>query len=133
MTSKRVSTTSVAADAPLAFYSNSPENTDVGPNYKIVIPGNTVGAMYLSSNDIGYNETDEVVIAAEDAAAAAAAATKAAEVVAGGLSPSLSDIQVVSKTVVYDASGNPSVEIVFKIKNSSGQTLKGVNARVELL
>jgi hypothetical protein len=130
MTSKRVSTTSVAADAPIALYSNSPENTDLGGNYKIVIPGNTVGAMYLSSNEIGYNESDGITIAAEDAAAAAAEAAKA---VTGALSPSLSDIQVVSNTVVYDASGNPSVEIIFKIKNSSGKTLKGINARVELL
>jgi hypothetical protein len=46
--------------------------------------------------------------------------------------PSLSDIQLFSKNVVYDAAGNPSVELVFKIKNSSGQALKGINARVEL-
>ena len=133
MTSKRVSTTSVAADAPIALYSNSPENTDVGKNYKIVIPGNTVGAMYLASSEIGYNETDSVAIVVEDAAAAAAAAVDAAKTVTPITSPSLSDIQVVSKTVVYDASGNPSVEVVFKIKNSSGKTLKGINARVELL
>ena len=133
MTLKRVSTTSVAADAPIALYSNSPENTDVGKNYKIVIPGNTVGAMYLSSSEIGYNETDSVAIVVEDAAAAAAAAVDAAKTVTPITSPSLSDIQVVSKTVVYDASGNPSVEVVFKIKNSSGKTLKGINARVELL
>lgn len=134
MTSKRVSTTNVAADAPIALYSNSPENTDVSGNYKIVIPGNTIGAMYLSSGEIGYNETDGTTLAAEDAAAAAAAAAEEAaksNTVIGH--PSLSDIQVVSKTVVYDSAGNPSVEVVFKIKNSSGKTLKGINARVELL
>jgi hypothetical protein len=132
MVTKRVSTTSVTADAPIAVYSNSPENNDLGPNYKKVIPGNTVGAMYLSSGDISYNEVDGTVVIVEEAAAAAAAAdgTKPTEVPGA---PSLSDIQVVSKDVVYDAAGNPSVQVVFKIKNSSGQKLKAINARVELL
>jgi len=132
MVTKRVSTTSVTADAPIALYSNSPENNDLGPNYKKVIPGNTIGAMYLSSGDISYNEVDGITVVVEEAAAAAAAAdgTKPTEVPGA---PSLSDIQVVSKDVVYDAAGNPSVQVVFKIKNSSGQKLKAINARVELL
>jgi hypothetical protein len=132
MVTKRVSTTSVTADAPIALYSNSPENNDLGPNYKKVIPGNTIGAMYLSSGDISYNEADGTTVVVEEAAAAAAAAdgTKPTEVPGA---PSLSDIQVVSKDVVYDAAGNPSVQVVFKIKNSSGQKLKAINARVELL
>jgi hypothetical protein len=132
MTTKRVSTTSVTADAPIALYSNSPENNDLGPNYKKVIPGNTIGAMYLSSGDISYNEVDGTTVVVEEAAAAAVATegTKPTEVPGA---PSLSDIQVVSKEVVYDAAGNPSVQVVFKIKNSSGQKLKAINARVELL
>ena len=132
MTTKRVSTTSVTADAPIALYSNSPENNDLGPNYKKVIPGNTIGAMYLSSGDISYNEVDGTTVVVEDAAAAAAAADGAKPTEVPG-APSLSDIQVVSKEVVYDAAGNPSVQVVFKIKNSSGQKLKAINARVELL
>lgn len=132
MATERVSTTSVTADAPIALYTNSPENTDLSTNYKKLIPGNTVGAMYLASGDIGYNEVDGTTIVIEEEAAAAAAAdgTKVTEVPGA---PSLSDIQVVSKDVVYDSAGIPSVQIVFKIKNSSGQKLKGINARVELL
>ena len=132
MAKDRVSTTSVTADAPIALYSNSPENNDLGPNYKKVIPGNTVGAMYLSSGDIGYSEIDGTIVVVEEAAAAAAAAAEAkpSEVAAA---PSLSDIQVLSKDVVYDAAGNPSVQVIFKIKNSSCKKLKGINARVELL
>jgi hypothetical protein len=47
--------------------------------------------------------------------------------------PNVSDISIVSNTVVYDAAGNPSVTLVFKVKNSSGETLKGMNAKVELI
>jgi len=132
MATERVSTTSVTADAPIALYTNSPENTDLSTNYKKLIPGNTVGAMYLASGDIGYNETDGTTIVVEEEAAAVAAAEGAKVTEVPG-APSLSDIQVVSKDVVYDAAGNPSVQVVFKIKNSSGQKLKAINARVELL
>jgi hypothetical protein len=45
----------------------------------------------------------------------------------------LSDISLVSNTVVYDAAGQPSVTLVFKVKNSSGENLKGMNAKVELI
>jgi hypothetical protein len=131
MASEKPSTTSVAADAPIALYSNSPEVTDLGPNYRRLIPGNTIGARYLGSADIGYSEIDGTLYQAEDAAAEEKAAEEASDVKVLS-APSLSDIQVVSKNVVYDAAGNPSVEIVFKIKNSSGQELKGINTRVEL-
>ena len=131
MAIEKPSTTSVAADAPIALYSNSPEVTDLGPNYRRLIPGNTIGARYLGSADIGYSEIDGTLYQAEDAAAEEEAAEEVSDVKVLS-APSLSDIQVVSKNVVYDASGNPSVEIVFKIKNSSGQDLKGINTRVEL-
>ena len=45
--------------------------------------------------------------------------------------PSISDIEIVSNTVVYDSTGLPSAKIVFKIKNSSGKVLKAIDARVE--
>ena len=45
--------------------------------------------------------------------------------------PNLSDIEVISNEVVYDASGNPTAKIVFKVKNSSGVDIKAVNVRVE--
>jgi len=43
------------------------------------------------------------------------------------------DIELVSNTVVYDAAGNPSSTVVFKVRNSSGQKVKSVNARVKVL
>jgi len=132
MALEKPSTTSVAADAPIAIYSNSPEATDLGPNYRRLIPGNTVGPLYLGSPDVNYSEIDVTLSIAEDATAEAKAAEEASVVVYPS-APSLSDIQIISNNVVYDATGNPSVEVVFKVKNSSGQNLKGINARLELL
>ena len=45
--------------------------------------------------------------------------------------PSLSDIEIVSNEVVYDAANNPTGKIVFKVKNSSGVELKTIEVRVE--
>lgn len=43
--------------------------------------------------------------------------------------PLLSDIKVLSNTVVYDAANNPSVRVVFRVTNSSGRVLKGVDVK----
>ncbi len=47
----------------------------------------------------------------------------------GGLkAPSLSDIKLVSKTMVTDKNKNQYVEFVFNVKNSGGDTVRGVEA-----
>lgn len=45
-------------------------------------------------------------------------------------SPSLSDISLISNTVKYDKAGNPYAEVVIRVMNSSGVTLKGIKAKV---
>jgi hypothetical protein len=47
----------------------------------------------------------------------------------GSSTPLLSDIKVLSNTVVYDAANNPSVRVVFRVTNSSGRVLKGVDVK----
>ena len=131
MATQKPSTTSVAADAPIVIYSNSPEAKDLGPNYTKVIPGNVIGPLYLSSPDVSFDEIDGSLVVAEDTTSEKVVSEETASIFYPS-APSLSDIQMVSNAVVYDSAGNPSVQVVFKIKNSSGQTLKGINARVEL-
>ena len=46
--------------------------------------------------------------------------------------PLLSDIELVSKTISYDSTGTPSVTVIFKVRNSSGEFVKSVNARVQV-
>jgi hypothetical protein len=45
--------------------------------------------------------------------------------------PRLSDIEIVSNTLVFDSTGLPSVKVVFKVKNSSAKVLKAIDVRVE--
>lgn len=126
MTSKKISTTGIGNVAPVTVYSNSKENNDLGPNSKIVLPGNVVGPMSVASPDLDSDEINLEITPEDDPA-----------VVVGNPDPffygvpQISDMQLVSNSVVYDAAGNPSVTAVFKIKNSSGRELKGINVRVQ--
>jgi hypothetical protein len=136
MVNKRISTTGVGTTAPITLYSNSPENTDLAPNFKVIIPGNIIGPMFSSSADLAAEEIDgEVVIEIEkdDEKSAEASVSRDDGSFSAFAVPSLGDISILSNSVVYDASGQPSVTAVFKIKNSSGKTLKGINVRVQSL
>jgi hypothetical protein len=125
MTSKKISTTGIGNVAPVTVYSNSKENNDLSPNSKVVLPGNVVGPMSVASAELDSNEIDIEVTAVDDPAVVVANPNPLYGV------PQLSDIQLISNSVVYDAAGNPSVTAVFKIKNSSGRELKGINVRVQ--
>lgn len=134
MVSKRISTTSVGTTAPITLYSNSPENTDLAPNFKVIIPGNVVGPMFSSSADLEATELEgEVQVEVETETEKDETVFEGGNSVSTFAVPNSSDISILSNLVVYDASGQPSVTAVFKIKNSSGKTLKGINVRVQSL
>ena len=88
--------------------------------------GNTSSSLYVTSVD--PEDLSDADKKAEEAAAAAKDATKPTK-----KAPTLMDIEVVSNSVVYDALGNPSTTIIFKVRNSSGEDVKAVNARVKVL
>ena len=44
--------------------------------------------------------------------------------------PTLSDIQLISNVVKYDSANKPYAEVVIRVMNSSGVTLKGIKAKV---
>lgn len=131
----KTSTTGVAADAPISVYAGSKENADLMPSQKKVFPGNFVGAAYASSNELGTDDVDfEADLIIDEEETSNKEAESGSQESAGLLdfnAPTLSDIQIISNETVYDAAGNPSVTVVFKVKNSSGQELKGINARIQ--
>jgi hypothetical protein len=130
MTKAKISTTGVGTTSPITLYANSPENTDLAPNFKVVIPGNTVGPMYVASADLTTDEAgDDVTVVIVEPGDGSSDGTGASV----SSTPSLGDITVVSNSVVYSDTGLPSVTLNLKIKNSSGKKLKGVNVRVQSL
>lgn len=132
----RISKTGVTSSGRIALYTNSPEATDMDPSLVSYIQGNSLSPLYLTTADSDTEDIsgdDAYVVDDSDASKDSESSEEGSSSSRISGVPSLSDISIVSNTVVYDASGNPSVTLVFKVKNSSGETLKGMNARVELV
>jgi hypothetical protein len=129
----KVSSTGVGITSPIVVYEDDKEARDVASNYLRVYParvatgiGETSSSLYVSSID--SEDLAEADKKSEEETAAAAANTKTIR-----KAPTLMDIEVVSNTVVYDAAKNPSATVIFKIRNSSGEDVKAINARVKVL
>jgi hypothetical protein len=126
----RISRSGVTTSGTFPLYTNSPEVNDFDPALVRYIRGNSLSSVYLAQGDIDSDDVDstsEFIVEIPDDVT-----DTPSDVVSVGV-PSISDISIVSNNVIYDAAGNPSVTVVFKVKNSSGTTLKGMNARVELV
>ena len=127
MSEIRISSNAVTHDASIFLYANSKEITNLDPKYYKIIPGSGRSSRFGSFNgtfsDIPQYPTDP--------------GTPTVIIPPGGgvssVAPNLSDISVTRNEVVYDAAGKPTVTVVFKIKNSSGININGINARVSVL
>lgn len=131
----RISKSGVTTTGRFPLYSNSPEINDADPSLVRIVRGNSLSALYLSTgSDLLSEDVDALdgTLVQGDGNSSDQEKSTDGEVFRRGV-PNVSDISIVSNTVVYDAAGNPSVTLVFKIKNSSGETLKGMNAKVELV
>jgi hypothetical protein len=126
----RISRSGVTTSGTFPLFTNSPEVNDFDPALVRYIRGNSLSSVYLAQGDIDSDDVDStsqfITEIPDDVT------DTPSDVVSVGV-PSISDISIVSNNVIYDAAGNPSVTVVFKVKNSSGTTLKGMNARVELV
>ena len=132
----RISKSGVTTTGRFPLFSNSPEVNDADPSLVRLVAGNSLSALYLSTGSDLLSEDidllDGTLVEGEGDVEAEGEASADGEVFRRGV-PNVSDISIVSNTVVYDAVGNPSVTLIFKVKNSSGETLKGMNAKVELV
>ena len=132
----RISKSGVTTTGRFPLFSNSPEINDADPSLVRIVRGNSLSSLYLSvGSDLLAEDVDvldgTLVEGNEDSESEENSSTDSESFRRGV--PNVSDISIVSNTVVYDAAGNPSVTLIFKVKNSSGETLKGMNAKVELV
>jgi len=128
---KKESTTSVGVVAPLTDYADGITTYYLAPHFGRSYPvrrdGDIVSTMLDGDSiDIEFDYDD---YESEDPKKDPKKEESEEESTARK-SPTLMDIKLVSNTVVYDAAGNPSVTVVFKIRNSSGEPVKSVNALV---
>ena len=125
-----VSNTGIGAVPPIVAYSDSKEANDIASSYVKIYPAYIVSSLGKPSSSLYTSSVDpEDAVSAdsnsnEDKKATSAVARKA---------PTLMDIELVSNTVVFDAAGNPTATVVFKVRNSSGEDVKSVKAKVKIL
>lgn len=86
------------------------------PDYYIIVDPGSLDVIY----DSGVDPEDEDYIDPDE--------EQEEEENSGLKAPSLSDISLVSKTMVTDKNKNQFIEFVFNIKNSGGDSVVGVEA-----
>lgn len=126
----KTSNTGFGIVAPVTAYSDQKEAVDVSPNFIRTIPANVVGAVNVSNNLDAEDVSSDDELEVEGPNDPEAEAKK--EDLSVKKAPLLSDIELVSKTISYDSTGTPSVTVIFKVRNSSGEFVKSVNARVQV-
>jgi hypothetical protein len=118
MTNVQKPASATAKEKKLLLFPGDPLINVLKPDYYVVVdPGSleVITAPFLDASEYDPTGDDPVEDEPEDRQPA------------GGLAaPSLSDITLVSKTMVTDKNKNQFVEFVFNIKNSGGDTVIGV-------
>lgn len=128
--SEKKSTTSVAFGAPVTDYADGIASFYVAPHFRRTIPIRKDGdivSMYLEAEE-EYLVSGEKSL--EDLLNPEPKESEKSKKVNSKKSPTLMDISLLNKTVVYDAAGNPSATVVLKIRNSSGEPVVGIKALV---
>jgi hypothetical protein len=121
---KKESTTSVGVIPPLTDYADGISSFYLAPHFGRNYPVRKDGDM------ISVSIEDDAFVYAEDEDDETNPKDPEKPPL-GRKAPTLMDIELVSNEVVYDASNNPTSRVTFKIRNSSGESVKAVNVLVE--
>jgi hypothetical protein len=104
-----------AKEKKLMLFPGDPLIKTLKPDYYIIVDPGSLDVIFDSGIDASDEEPEEDP------------GEEPVEEPAGGLkAPSLSDITLISKTMVTDKNKNQFVEFVFNVKNSGGDTVIGV-------
>jgi len=129
-TNKKESTTSVGVVAPLTDYADGITTYYLAPHFGRNYPVRRDGDLI----SVSLEDESFVVEGEDDGTTSPEDPEDPKDPEKPGLSrksPTLMDIELISNEVVYDAANNPTAKVTFKIRNSSGETVKAVNALVQ--
>jgi len=124
---EKESTTSVGLGSPFTDYANGIARYYMAPHLIRSFPVRTDGDIVSTALDYTYEDSGD---GGEGEVEDPEKKDPPVKKTNPRKSPTLIDIKLVDKTIVYDASGNPSVTVVFKIRNSSGEPVIGIKALV---
>lgn len=134
MVEKR-SNTGIGTVPPIVAYSDGMEAQDVAFQFIKVYPANIIGANAVSSSldDSDLSITSSQTVTDEELEKESDSSESESSISINKNAPTLMDIELVSNKIIYDAAGNPSSTVTFKVRNSSGQSVKAVNARIKVI
>jgi len=129
MASNKESTTSVGVVAPLTDYADGITTYYLAPHFGRNYPVRRDGDLISVSL-----EDESFVLEGEEGGEGPEGPEDPNDPEKPGLtrkSPTLMDIELISNEVIYDASNNPTAKVTFRVRNSSGESVKAVNVLVE--
>jgi hypothetical protein len=129
MASNKESTTSVGVVAPLTDYADGITTYYLAPHFGRNYPVRRDGDLISVSL-----EDESFVVEGEEGGEGPEGPEDPKDPEKPGLtrkSPTLMDIELISNEVVLDAANIPTAKVTFRIRNSSGEVVKAVNALVQ--
>jgi hypothetical protein len=129
MASNKESTTSVGVVAPLTDYADGITTYYLAPHFGRNYPVRRDGDLISVSL-----EDESFVVEGEEGGEGPEGPEDPNDPEKPGLtrkSPTLMDIELISNEVVLDAANIPTAKVTFRIRNSSGEVVKAVNALVQ--
>ena len=129
MASNKESTTSVGVVAPLTDYADGITTYYLAPHFGRNYPVRRDGDLISVSL-----EDESFVVEGEEGGEGPEGPENPNDPEKPGLtrkSPTLMDIELISNEVVLDAANIPTAKVTFRIRNSSGEVVKAVNALVQ--
>ena len=114
MAKNRISELDVSKISPLGVIAGSNEALTIDPKYTKIVSGQVMGG-YVVSGDSSYIDTLVTEEPYEKPGV-----------------PHMEDISIVKNSTYVDSKNNVRTQIIFRVKNSSGEPIIGVDARLEV-
>jgi hypothetical protein len=114
MAKNRISELDVASVGFISVRENSPDALNIDPRYTRIITGNPQKKYSITGESGVYD-----------------AVIKDEPYEKPGV-PHMDDISIIKNSTYVDAKNNVRTKIIFRVKNSTGEAIKGVDARLEV-
>ena len=119
MAKNRISETELTTVSPITVYEGSRDALTIDPKYVRYITTKTTPSYISSANLTADSSGFEYVVTEEEYESPG--------------TPHMEDISVIKNSTYVDKKNNVRTQIVFRVRNSSGEKIKGVDARISII
>lgn len=119
MAKNRISETELTTVSPLTVYEGSIDALTIDPRYIKYITTKTAPNYISSANLTNDSSSFNYVVSEEDYESPG--------------TPHMEDISIIRNSTYVDKKNNVRTQIVFRVRNSSGEKIKGVDARISIV